>query len=164
MVLLVRIIGLRSFSKMTSVDFVITLAMGSLLAGASQATEWPVFAQAMAAMGALFLAQWALALARQRSVRFEKAIENEPILLMRDGKLLESALRRSRVSRDDVLAKLREANVLSMHDVRAVVLETTGDVTVLHGNTLEVEMLAGVKGTPLERDEPFEIAEENGGS
>lgn len=37
-IFVVRIIGLRSFSKMNSFDFVVTVATGSLLAGACQAT------------------------------------------------------------------------------------------------------------------------------
>ena len=35
---LVRIVGLRSFSKMTAFDFVATVAIGSLLASAAAAT------------------------------------------------------------------------------------------------------------------------------
>ena len=37
-ILAVRLVGLRSFSKMTAFDFVITLATGSLLATATVAT------------------------------------------------------------------------------------------------------------------------------
>lgn len=37
-VICVRVIGLRAFSKMTSFDFVTTVAIGSLLAGCVQAT------------------------------------------------------------------------------------------------------------------------------
>jgi len=56
-VLLVRINGLRSFSKMTNFDFVMTVAVGSLLASASQTTTWEAFLQAMVAMAALFIVQ-----------------------------------------------------------------------------------------------------------
>ncbi|MGB7409348.1 MAG: DUF421 domain-containing protein, partial [Pontixanthobacter sp.] len=53
-ILLVRLNGLRSLSKMTNFDFVMTVAMGSLVAGASQATEWNDVAQVGAAMAVLF--------------------------------------------------------------------------------------------------------------
>lgn len=42
-VLLVRVNGLRSFSKMTNFDFVMTVAVGSLLASASQTNSWSAF-------------------------------------------------------------------------------------------------------------------------
>ena len=144
-VLLVRLVGLRSFSKMTSFDFVMTVAMGSLLAGSAQANDWNAVWQAFAAMTGLFIVQYLISRARKSSDAIESAIQNEPILLMRDGQFIPDALDRTRVARSDLIAKLREANVMSLSEVRAVVLETTGDVSVLHGKTLDDELLQGVR-------------------
>ena len=154
---LVRIVGLRSFSKMTAFDFVMTIATGSLLAGAAQAAQWSGFAQALIALTALFLAQMTIARLRQHFRPFQSAIENEPVLLMRDGVFYEQALEQTRVAQSDVMAKLREANVLDMEQVRAVVLETTGDISVLHGDRLEPVVLKNVRdgsGDPPETQNP----------
>lgn len=142
-VLLVRIVGLRSFSKMTSFDFVMTIAMGSLVGSAARSTTWTDYLQAVAAMASLFLVQWVTAKLRNSSRWASRVIQNQPVLLMRDGKVLEEALRATRVSRDSLFEKLRGANVLDMAKVRAVVLETTGDVSVLHGDRLEETILQG---------------------
>lgn len=144
-VLLVRINGLRSFSKMTNFDFVMTVAIGSLLAGASQSTEWTAFLQTLLAMATLFFVQWLAARLRMASDSFEDAIQNAPVLLMRDGVFLSEALNSSRVAKSDLIAKLREANVLSFDQVRAAVLETTGDVSILHGSHLDETLLSGVR-------------------
>ena len=143
-----RLVGLRSFSKMTSFDFVMTIAMGSLLAGASKSTSWSGLAQALIAMASLFGLQYVLARLRRASGRFEQLIQNEPLLLMKDGEIFEGALGKSRVAKADLLAKLREANVGQLGEVRAVVLETTGDVSVLHGKQLEDTVLQGVRRSP----------------
>lgn len=132
---------------MTNFDFVMTVAMGSLLAGASQSTDWPPFIQTISAMVGLFFVQWLAARLRKASATFEAAIENTPVLLMRDGQIIDAAMRQTRVGRDDLFAKLREANVLDLSEVRAVVLETTGDVSVLHGEKLEEVLLEGVERT-----------------
>jgi len=144
-VFVVRVIGLRTFSKMTAVDFVATVATGSLLAGACQATTWPEFAQPTLAISALLGAQFVIAKLRQASDGFEEVVQNEPVILMRDGVIFDAALRDTRVARADLIAKLREANALRFLDVRAVVLETTGDISVLHGDTLEQEILEGAR-------------------
>lgn len=144
-VLLVRINGLRSFSKMTNFDFVMTVAIGSLLAGASQSTEWTAFFQTLLAMATLFFVQWLTARLRKASDTFEDAVQNSPILIMRDGEFLHDALDSSRVAKSDLIAKLREANVLSFDQVRAAVLETTGDVSILHGSHLDDKLLSGVR-------------------
>ena len=132
-IFLVRLIGARTLSKMTAFDFLVTLATGSLLATATAASTAPAFAQALAGLTTLLVAQCTLAWTRQRADWFKRVIENEPRVLLRDGAFIDSALRRSRVSRADVLAKLREADV-AQHDAGAVILETTGDISVLTGS------------------------------
>ncbi|MGN6376518.1 MAG: DUF421 domain-containing protein [Sphingomonas sp.] len=142
---LTRVVGLRTFSKMTAFDFVITLATGSLLASAAMATQWTALVQAVAAIGAIIGVQVLLAKLRRASERAKQAMENEPLLLMRDGVFLEGALASSRVTRDDVMSKLRAANISDLSDVRAVVLETTGDITVLHGDRIEQSLIEGLR-------------------
>ena len=143
-VLLVRINGLRSLSKMTSFDFIMTVALGSLLAGASQADSWQKFAQPLVAMVGLFFAQFAAARLRKSSDTVEEVVQNTPVFLMRDGKFCEAAMDSTRTAKSDVLAKLREANAIDLSQVRAVVLETTGDVSVLHGDHVDARVLDGV--------------------
>lgn len=60
-------------------------------------------------------------------------------------------MQEARITRADLLAKLREANVPRLDQVRAVVMETTGDVSVLHAGSedrgiLDEELLDGVRG------------------
>ena len=144
-VIVVRVVGLRAFSKMTVFDFVVTVAIGSLLAGASQATEWTGYFQAIIAMASLMGVQYLVARFRKFSDRLEDFVQNSPVLLMRDGVFIDAALKATRVARSDLIAKLREANVLEFEMVRAVVLETTGDISVIHGDTLEEGLLEGVR-------------------
>lgn len=143
-VILVRVNGLRSFSKMTNFDFVMTVAMGSLLAGASQSVDWSGFVQSLIAMSALFLVQYLTAKLRKTSDKFEDVLQNSPVLLMQDGEILYEALKSTRVAKSDLIAKLRESNALDFSKVRAVVLETTGDISVLHGDKCANELLEGV--------------------
>lgn len=143
--LLARIVGLRSFSKMTPVDFVATVATGSLLANAGTASTWSSFFQSIACIGALFAGQYCFSRLRRSSEIFRQVAENSPRLLMRNGVISKEGLAETRVSEADLIAKLREANVLDYSSVRAVVLETTGDISVLHGDGLEESLLKGVR-------------------
>ncbi|MGB3773770.1 MAG: YetF domain-containing protein [Leeuwenhoekiella sp.] len=73
---------------------------------------------------------------------------NNPVLLMKDGIVLYDNLKKTNVGEDDLIAKLREANVLDFSQVRAVVLESTGDMSVLHTSEdvkLMPKLLQGVK-------------------
>ncbi len=144
----VRVAGLRSFSKMTSFDFVLTVAMGTLLAGAVTATSWERLAYYLFTVASLFTLQFCLSKLRVLNDTVEDAIGNDPRLLMFDGQMLDTALRETRVTKADVMAKLREANALDFGKVRAVVLETTGDISVLHGDQFDDRLLKNVRGYP----------------
>ena len=126
-------------------DFVMTVAVGSMLAGASQSTTWQGFAQTVIAIAMLFLVQYSTARLRKLSPHFSTIMQNKPIVLMRDGAILEQALAETRVAKSDLLAKLREANVHDLSEVRAVVLETTGDLSILPGHGDVAELLRGTQ-------------------
>lgn len=142
---LVRIVGLRSFSKMTAFDFVSTVATASLIAQASTRGDWLEYGQAVAAIGAVFALQWALARLRLSSGTIAGVISNEPLLLMRNGEFLHDAMRESRVSRQNLLEKIRGSSAAGLEEVSAVVLETTGDIHVLT-DTIDPRLMEGVRG------------------
>lgn len=147
---IIRIVGLRSLSKMSSFDFAVTVAIGSILAS-TVATSTPI-ANGVLAIGGLLAVQAAIAALRRRA-NLGAVVDNAPVLLMHNGEFHSSALTRTRVTRSDVVAKLREANVLTFDDVRAVVLETTGDISVLHGDgPVDDDLLDGVVDHRSSRD------------
>ncbi|MFD0860049.1 DUF421 domain-containing protein [Roseovarius aquimarinus] len=141
-IVLARINGLRSFSKMSSFDFALTVAAGSVLATmmTSAKTPWP----GLVALATLFAARFAVSLLRQRWTPMRRLTDNTPLMLVHEGRILEENLALSRVTRDELRGKLREANAITPGCVRAVVLEATGDVSVLHGDTLDPDLLEGV--------------------
>lgn len=136
---LVRAVGLRSFSKMTSVDFAMTVAVGSIMASTILTPDPPLL-QAAVALASLFGIQFSLTLLRKHMNWAEKVFDNEPVVLMTANRILWDNLRKTRVTEHDLWAKLREANVLDPSEVRAVVLETTGDISVLHGEPDGVDL------------------------
>ena len=141
----VRMVGLRSFSKMTSLDFAMTIAVGSLIASIVMPSK-PTLLEGFVAIGSLFLIQWVHSMLRKSFKIYRKTLENTPVVIMRDGVILPNTLASVNMVEEDLMAKLREANVLQLEDVRYAVLETTGDVTVLHGNkSVDEKVMLGVK-------------------
>ena len=136
LVVFVRISGLRSFAKMTSIDFASTVAIGSILAS-TLLTENPSVLQGTMGIGFILLFQTIFARLTLKLPWFDKLVSNQPMLLMRGEEILYDNLHKAHLSKGDLMAKLREANVLQLSEVRAVVLETTGDVSVLHTSSEE---------------------------
>ncbi|MDX1619380.1 MAG: DUF421 domain-containing protein [Nitriliruptorales bacterium] len=133
-----RLGGLRSFAKMSSFDFAMTVAIGSVIASTVASTATAAW-QGVTALAAIYALQIAVAYWRTRSSTAQ-VVDNSPLLLMTDGQILEDNLKTGNVTPQELRAKLREANVLRYDQVRAVVLETTGDVAVLHSTDDDVEL------------------------
>lgn len=148
-ILYTRLSGLRSFSKMSSFDFTMTVAVGSLIA-TTVLTEDPPLVQAIIALGALYILQISVAKIRGVYPVVSKLVDNQPTLLMRGRNMLDENLKETKVTPDDIRAKLREANVTDIDQVKAVVMETTGDISVLHSKetskSLDDYLLKDVKG------------------
>ena len=141
-----RVFGLRTFAKMTSVDFAATIAMGSIFADVIGSTDYSILKGAVA-LGIIILLQTLYSLFIRKSSLFKKVATNTPYLLMKDGEILHKNLSKANVSIGDLYGKLREANVIEMKEVRAVVFEVTGDISVLHtrgDEPLAPELLEGV--------------------
>ena len=141
-----RLNGLRSFSKMSGFDFAITVAKGSVLASAVMADTSTAFWANIAALAALFIVQGAIGRLRRRLPALQAAVDNTPLMLMENGEILERNLLKGQVSHEDLMGKLREANALTFDAVHAVILEDTGDVSVLHGSgKVDARLLEGVR-------------------
>ncbi|MBD3663074.1 DUF421 domain-containing protein [Sulfitobacter aestuariivivens] len=147
LIALTRFAGLRSFSKMSGYDFAITVAMGSVLASVI-VTKSTGPLVGIAALAALFAVQAVLSHLRVGSERAADAMDNAPLLIMRGSQVLEDNLAAAKMTRADLMAKLREANVLQLETVQAVIFEQTGDVSVMHGEcAIDDEILQGVRAT-----------------
>ncbi len=132
-ILLSRVHGLRSFSKMSGFDFAITVSIGSVLAGAVT-TLGTSFGHFLAALVALFGVQMILAYMRARNDTVQNALDNVPLLVMENGKTIPENLTKAGMTLADLRYKLREANAFDLAKVHAVVVETTGSVSVLQGD------------------------------
>jgi uncharacterized membrane protein YcaP (DUF421 family) len=126
-----RIFGLKSFSKMTGFDFINTIAIGNLFA-MSIGTSNPKLLMGAIIIGLLYFMNYIISTLIYKKDAAQQLLDNSPVLLMENGTILEENLEKCKVSKDELRGKLREANVLKLSQVRAVILETTGDVSVLH--------------------------------
>ena len=130
LVLILRISGKRTLAKLNAFDFVVTVALGSTLATVLLSKD-VALAEGVLALGLLVVLQYAIAWLAVRSDRFRGFVKSEPTLLMRDGRYLDGAMRRERITREEVLAAIRSAGGADPQDAAAVVLETDGSISVL---------------------------------
>lgn len=146
-ILFTRLAGKRSFSKLSSFDFAMTVAIGSIIASTVLSASVSLL-QGTVGLASVYVLQISAAFLR-RIPPFGDIMDNKPFLLMDGPNILEDNLRKARVTEGDLRSKLREANVLQLSQVKAVVFETTGDISVLQtsdeGKKIEDWLMKDVK-------------------
>jgi uncharacterized membrane protein YcaP (DUF421 family) len=152
LIVLLRVSGKRTLSKMNAFDLVVTVALGSTLATILLSSD-VALAEGLTALGVLILMQFVIAWLSVRSPTVSKLVKSEPALLVYQGQLLPDALRRERVVEREVWASVRSQGIADLADVEAVVLETDGTFTVVPKiEAPEKSTLQSVRGYERRRD------------
>lgn len=135
LMLFTRLMGLRSFSKLSSHDFAMTVGIGSILAS-TILSDSPSLLQGLLAVAVLFIIQALISVIRRRVKPIKALIDNQPIILMAHGEYFEDNLREANLSTSDVQEVLRKNGIKSKTEVFAVIMETTGDMSVIKNNAV----------------------------
>jgi uncharacterized membrane protein YcaP (DUF421 family) len=129
-VLLLRVSGRRTLSKMNAFDLIVTVALGSTLATVLLDKN-VTLAQGMLAFALLVGLQYVITWSSVRAGWVRRLVTGEPALLFYRGAFLPRALRSARVTEDEVRASIRSAGLRALQEVEAVVLETDGSLSVV---------------------------------
>lgn len=126
---MLRVSGKRTLSKLNVFDFVFVVAVGSVFASMIVSKD-VTFVEGVAAMATLVLIQLLLAELAARFPRLERIINGEPTLLLSNGKFIPDALKKERVTEEEVRGAIRGEGVTRVEDVAAVTMENDGTLTV----------------------------------
>ena len=145
LVLILRVTGKRTLSKMNAFDLIVTVALGSTLATVLLSRD-VALAEGVTALLLLCLLQYAVTFLSVRSSAFQDFVKARPTLIFHRGRYLEDAMRKERVTREEILAALRSQGRTDAGSVDAVVLETDGSLTVMGSAGKGSQPLAPVEG------------------
>lgn len=135
LVIMLRGTGPRTMAKMTPLDFVIAVTLGSTFGRTITAVDVSL-AQAIAALVLLVVVQWMLAAARSRWRFMRRVLDSPPVLLYYDGELQRPALRRHRLTEVDVHVAARQAGHGSLADIQVVILHQDGSLGVIAAESM----------------------------
>ena len=134
LVLLLRVSGKRTLSKMNAFDLVVTVALGSSFATVLLNKSVPL-AEGVLAFATLIGLQYIVASLSTYSSKWQNIVKSEPALLLFRGEYLHKVMDRERVTEAEILAAVRSSGNAGLGDIEAVVLETDGSFSVLPGGS-----------------------------
>ncbi|SMO44906.1 DUF421 domain-containing protein [Melghirimyces algeriensis] len=130
LLVMTRWMGKKQMSQLTFFHYITGITIGSLAAIVSldPGISLPRGAASLIGWSALTVIIGYLAL---KSPKARIAVDGEPTIVIRDGKILEKAMQGLRLSMDDLNMLLREKNIYSVNDVDQAVLEPNGKLSVI---------------------------------
>lgn len=127
---MVRLSGKRALGQITPFDVLLIVLLGNAVQNALLGEDTSL-AGGLLLAATLIAINYAVGWLVSRSRRMERLVEGEPVLVARDGKLLESVLRRELLTRADFDAALRQQGCRSIDEVELALLETNGHITIV---------------------------------
>jgi uncharacterized membrane protein YcaP (DUF421 family) len=129
-----RLAGKRQLGQMTAFDLIVLLVISNVLQNAMIGNDNSLGGGLLGATVILLL-NAAVAWLTFRHKRVERLIEQTPTVLVRHGQILRENLRRERLSLPELRAALRREGIVSLRDVRYVLLEEDGHLSVIPSRT-----------------------------
>jgi uncharacterized membrane protein YcaP (DUF421 family) len=146
LVVLLRVSGKRTLAKFNAFDFVVTVALGSMVAATILNDEITVAAGAVG-IATLVLAQMVVSYGLVRIRGAHRLIKSTPRIVYYRGAFDRKAMLAERVSSEEIRQAVRQAGHARMDEVLAVILESDGRLNVISAGAAEpFDSLATVQG------------------
>ncbi|MEV5634076.1 DUF421 domain-containing protein [Micromonospora tulbaghiae] len=130
LVVILRVSGKRTLSKLNAFDFVVTVALGSTLATILLSRDVSLV-EGILALVLLVGLQYGAALLVVRWPSSQRLLKARPTLLLRDGRLRYESMRSVRVAESEIRQAARSQGAGDLGELAAVVLETDGSLSVI---------------------------------
>ena len=128
--LLTRIVGRRELSTVEPFDLILLIVLGDLVQQGITQSDYSVTGLILAASTIALLAV-AVSYVSFRFPRTRPVLDGEPIVVIQDGKVLDSNLRRERLTEEELAEEARGQQIGSLDEVSWAILETSGQISFI---------------------------------
>ena len=132
-----RFMGKREIGELSIFDIVIYLVMSELLALSLTDDDKTIF-HTLVPLITLAILQVSVAHLIMKYEKFRHLIDGEPVILIHNGMINQSKMKKERYNIDDLMMQIREFGIGSIHEIAFAILETNGKLTVLRKNDCKV--------------------------
>lgn len=154
-IIAMRIMGKRQIGQLQPFELAIAIMISELAAVPMQNTGIPLI-NGLIPIVTLLIAQVLISFISLKSVKARGIICGKPSILIENGKILETELRKEMYTINDLLEQLRIQSISNISDVEYAILETNGQLSVIQKsqkrpvNPEDLKMTTNYEGLSLE--------------
>lgn len=130
----IRLMGKKQVGELEPTELVLAMLMSDLAAVPMQDFGIPLLFGVVPIVTLLCITM-ALSVLTMYSLRFRLLLSGKPSIIVEEGKLLQTELRRTRMTPDELMEELRLQGITDLSTVKYAILETSGRVSaILYAN------------------------------
>ena len=126
--LITRAIGRRELGTLAPFDLILLVVVGDLMQQGITQSDMS-FTGAVLATGTFAVLVLAVSYLRFRFRQLQPLLDPQPLIVVQDGDVIETNLRKERMTADELLAEARLQQIASLDEIRWAVLESNGKVS-----------------------------------
>ncbi|OUP14391.1 DUF421 domain-containing protein [Anaeromassilibacillus sp. An200] len=126
----VRLMGKRQISELQTSELVVTLLISDIAAIPMQDTGQPLLS-GLLPIAILVFCEIVTSVIMLKSTRLRSLICGRPIVVINDGSIVQSELRRLRMTTEDLCEELRQKDIFCLEDVAYAIVETNGRMSIV---------------------------------
>src|SRR5919204_2004546 len=126
--LVTRVVGRRELSSLAPFDLILLIVLGDAIQQGLTQDDYSVTG-AFIVVITIVLLQVATSYLSFRSAPLRRVFEGEPIVILQDGRMIESNMKRERLTAEEVAEEARQQQIESLDQVAWAVLEPSGKIS-----------------------------------
>ena len=127
---LTRVVGRRELSSLEPFDLILLVMIGDLVQQGITQNDFSLTGM-MLVGGTVALLTVVVSWSSFRFPRLRPLIDGEPVIVLEDGRPIDTNLRRNRITREELAASARIQGIDDLSKVRWGVLETSGTISFI---------------------------------
>jgi len=143
-VLAIRLFGKKELAQLSVVDMVFILLISNAVQNAMVGPD-STLSGGLVAASTLFVMNYIFKSLQYRFPKFGKVVQGDATMLIYKGKILESHLKMSKITHEELIEAVREHGVALVKDVDLAILEVDGNISVL-SHAYQQKTVKRVKG------------------
>ncbi|WP_409253461.1 DUF421 domain-containing protein [Bacillus sp. SCS-153A] len=125
-----KLLGKKQLSQLSFYEYITGITVGSIAGTLSMDLDLKLMEGLMSIL-LWFSVPFIFSFISLKSVKFRHFVEGTPTVFIEDGNIIEEALKREKISTDELLEQLRKKNIFRASDVEYASLDTNGELSVL---------------------------------
>lgn len=125
-----RLMGKREIGQLQPFELAIAIMIADLASIPMADTGVPIFNGIIPIIGLLIM-QMFISYINMRSIKLRSIISGKPTILIYRGKIDEKALKKEKITLNELQERLRQDGTFAIGDVEYAILETSGQLTII---------------------------------